>query len=43
MLTYVRNTCGNRGPVITGEQIKAYRDSTEVRTPWSAEELMEGE
>lgn len=39
ILTYVRNAWGNAAPPVSVEALKSYRESTEVRAPWPADEL----
>ena len=39
MLTYVRNTWGNRAAVITEDKVTKYRKEQEARTPWTEDEL----
>ena len=39
MLTYVRNTWGNRAAVITEDTVAKYRKKHEARTPWTEDEL----
>ena len=41
MLTYVRNTWGNRAAPIREEQVAAYRKANEARAPYTQDELME--
>lgn len=41
ILTYVRNAWGNSAPPVSAEELTRYRESTEPRQPWTAEELME--
>ena len=41
VLSYVRNTWGNKGSLVTTEQVAAVLKETEKRTdPWTAEELL---
>ncbi len=41
VLTYVRNSWGNKAPPVTFEQVKAVRAKIQDRTqPWTAEELL---
>jgi len=40
VLTYVRQSFGNRGTIVTPAQVKAVRDATAGRTaPWNTAEL----
>ncbi|MBL9152285.1 MAG: c-type cytochrome [Verrucomicrobiales bacterium] len=39
MLTYIRNEWGNAAPPITPDMVKAWRDKTEVRAPYTEAEL----
>ena len=39
ILTYVRNAWGNAATPVEAEELKKYRETTEVRAPWPASEL----
>jgi glucose/arabinose dehydrogenase/mono/diheme cytochrome c family protein len=40
IMTYVRNAWGNAAPPVKAEAVARYRESVEVRGPWSPEELL---
>jgi len=40
ILTYVRNAWGNGASPVSASEVKKYRESTELRAPYSPEELM---
>ena len=40
ILTYVRNAWGNAATPVATEELTTYRESTDVRAPWPAAELM---
>lgn len=41
IMTYVRNAWGNGASPVPEKEVATYRENTETRAPWSAEELLE--